>query len=133
MTDYGTDTYCRDSMKTGRMVSGATLIGQRFYHALITPRGALIGGPDEESFGEDFSSLVGSPAGIESERAIREKIQRAASKDEEILSVAIQIQTTVETTGSVSHEVQIAADTSSGPFNLVLSIDDLSVELVGLS
>ena len=133
MTDYGTDTYCLDSMKTGRMASGATLIGQRLYHALITPRGALIGGPDEESFGEDLSSLVGSPAGIESERAIREKIQRAASKDEEILSVAIQIQTTVETTGEVAHEVQIAADTSSGPFNLVLSINDLSVELVGLS
>lgn len=133
MTDFGQDTYCLDSLSTGRMVSGTTLIGQRLYHALITPRGALIGGPDEESFGEDLSSLVGSPAGIESERAIREKIQRAASKDEGILSVAIQIQTTIESAGTVSHEVQIAADTSSGPFNLVLSISDLSVELVGLS
>ena len=133
MTDYGTDTYCLDSMKTGRMVSGATLIGQRFYHALITPRGALLGGPDEESFGEDFEELVGAPAGKESERAIRNKVQRAASKDDEILSVSVNIQTTTETNGAVSHEVSITAQTAKGPFDLVLSINDLEVSLVGLS
>ena len=133
MIDFGTDTYCLDSIQTGRYASDTTLIGQRFYHALITPRGALLGGPEEESFGEDLSDLVGSPAGIESERAIREKVQRAASKDEEILKVSTQIQTTIESTGAVSHDVQIVADTAAGPFNLVLSINDLSVELVGLS
>lgn len=133
MTDFGTDTYCLDSIQTGRYASGSTLIGQRLYHALITPRGALLGGPEEESFGEDLSDLVGSPAGIESERAIREKVQRAASKDEEILKVSTQIQTTIEPTGAVSHDVQIVADTAAGPFNLVLSINELSVELVGLS
>ena len=58
MTDFGTDTYCLDSLMTGRMASDATLIGQRLYHALITPRGALLGGPDEESFGEDLEEMI---------------------------------------------------------------------------
>lgn len=133
MTAYGTDSYCLDSMKTGRMVRGTALIGQRLYHALITPRGALLGGPDEESFGEDLEELVGSPAGKESERAIRNKVQRAASKDDEILSVSVNIQTTTETNGAVSHEVSITAQTAKGPFDLVLSINDLEVSLVGLS
>lgn len=133
MTDYGTDTYCLDSLKTGRMASGAILVGQRLYHALITPRGALLGGPDEESFGEDLSELIGSPAGKESERAIRGKIQRAASKDEEILSVSVDIMTTTETTGAVGHEVRIVADTARGPFALVLAVSELSISLVGLS
>lgn len=133
MTDYGTDTYCLDALRTGRMASGAILVGQRLYHALITPRGALLGGPDEESFGEDLADLVGSPAGKESERAIRSKVQRAAAKDEEILSVSVDILTTTETTGAVSHEVRISADTARGPFSLVLAVSELSISLVGLS
>lgn len=133
MTDFGQDTYCVNSLKTGRMTSGAMIVGQRFYHALITPRGALLGGPDEESFGEDLAELVGAPGWKDSERAIRAKVQRAASKDEEILSVATDILTTIATTGAVSHEVRISADTARGPFSLVLSIDEMSVSLVGLS
>lgn len=133
MTDFGTDTYCLGSIETGRYASGSTLIGQRLYHALITPRGALLGGPDEESFGEDLEELVGSPAGKESEQEIRLRIRRAVSKDEEILSAAVEIRSTIESNGAVAHEISIAAETAKGPFKLVLSIDDLSASLVGLS
>ena len=133
MTDFGQDTYCLDSLMTGRMASGATLIGQRLYHALITPRGALLGGPDEESFGEDLEELIGSPAGKETEQEIRLRIRRAVSKDEEILSAAVEIRSTIESNGAVAHDVSIAAETAKGPFKLVLSIDDLSASLVGLS
>lgn len=133
MTDFGKDVLCLDSPKTGRYATGATLIGQRLYHALITPRGNLLGGADEESFGEDLSELVGAPANKDTSRKIRAKVQRAASKDDAIESVDVDIVESVQSNGATSYAITIVANTSAGPFSLVLSVDDVSVELVGLS
>ena len=127
-----TDTYCVDSIKTGRLASGTTLTAQRFYHSLITPRGSLRGGEDEESFGEGLAGILGMNA-TEAERQIKAKVTRAASKDEEILSASTTIVKTVETNGSASFIVTISAQSSTGPFELVLAVSDVTVAMIGLT
>ena len=131
-TDFGRDTYCLDSLRTGRMVSGPLLVGQRYYHRLITPRGALIGGEEEANFGEDIEDLIGEPGGKETEAKIRSKAQRAASFEECIRSVSVSISTSTDDAGDSTHEVTIVAETAEGPFRLVLAISSVTVSLIGL-
>lgn len=133
MTDYGRDTYCLDSLRTGKFASGATLIGQRLYHALTTPRGALLGGEEAQNWGEDVEGLIGTPAGPNTESKIRAKVDRAASKDETIASITTAIVSSVDAAGDTSHEVTIDAKTAAGPFQLVLSIGSVTVDLLGLT
>lgn len=125
------DTYCVESLKTGRYASGSTLTAQRFYHSLITPRGALRGGEEEESFGEDLEGVIGMDA-TDAERQIKAKVSRAASKDEEILKVSTTITKTVESNGAASFFVNIVAESSEGPFELLLAVSDVTVSLIGL-
>lgn len=132
-TDFGRDTYCVDSLQTGRYVSGAALVAQRLYHALRTPRGALRGSPEHEQWGEDIEELVGAPGGQDTQRKIRAKVARAASKDEQILKVSTDIVETIEPNGAGSYVVSVSADTADGPFNLVLGINSVTVELIGMS
>lgn len=126
----GRDVYCSDSLRPGRTARGAILTGQRLYHALITPRGALLGGPDEESFGEDLEGLCGKQ---DAELEIESRVARAASKDETILSVETTVSRSEDTAGNVSYDVEIAAKTAEGPFRLVLAVGDVTVAMVGLS
>ena len=132
-TDLGRDTFCADSLRAWRAARGGTLVAQRLYHALITPRGALLGGDDEASFGEDLEELIGADAGKQTEREIKTKVDRAASKDETITKITTSVVTTQGANGSVSHEVTIDAETGEGPFRLVLAVGDVDVALVGLS
>lgn len=126
-----TDTYCIDALKTGRYASGTTLTAQRLYHALTTPRGALRGGEDEGSFGEDLSSIIGNNSN-DAARQIKAKVARAASKDEDILSISTNVISTIESNGSTSFIVTISAESSTGPFEFVLAISDVTIALIGL-
>ena len=127
------DTFCIDSIAPGRYASNALLIAQRLYHAIITPRGMLPGGADEANFGEDLEDLIGAPAGKETENLIRQKVNRAAQKDEEILKVSTDIVTNFESNGSASFLVSIVADSTEGPFTLAVSVGQISIEMLGIS
>lgn len=124
------DVYCSSSLRPGRTARGAVLTGQRLYHALITPRGALLGGPDEASFGEDIEGLCGKQ---DAELELEARVARAASKDETILSVETTVEKSEDTAGNVSYEVSIAAKTAEGPFKLVLAVGSVTAALVGLT
>lgn len=127
------DIFCTDSLKTGRYASGPRLVAQRLYRALTSPRGCLRGSPDDELWGDDLTEVIGKGGPKDTERLIRGKISRAASKDEQILSTSVGILTSDLGAGAYSQEIKITAETSSGPFELVLAISDVSVSLLGIS
>lgn len=131
-TDFGRDTFCLNSLRTGRMATGPTLIGQRLYHCLITQRGALAGGEEEANFGESLQDLIGAPSGRGTESQIRAKVRRAAGSDARILETKIEIASTTETTGASTHAVSISCTTAEGPFDLVVAIGSVTVELLKL-
>jgi hypothetical protein len=131
MTDYGLDVACTDSMRTGRLVSGARLVAEAAYRRLITPRGSLRGGEAEANYGLDLAQLVGANVRGESQ-TWPDRIKSELLKDERIESLTVgMVETATGPTKSVSFTIE--AETSEGPFELVLAVADLTVSLVGLS
>jgi hypothetical protein len=129
-TDFGTDTLCVDSLRTGRMATGVMVVAQRAYHRLITPVGMLRGGEEEAVFGFDLSGLIGRPA--MSTASIAGRIKSELLKDRQILTVSVDVlQSTVG--ASVSYTITIECTTDVGPFELVLAVDDVSASLLRIS
>lgn len=133
MTDFGQDTYCVDSLVTGRLVSGTKLVAQRLYHALTTPRGSLRGSAEHYSWGEDLTALCGSPCDKTTQSAIRTKVNRAVAADNQIKAVAVDIVSSISSVGAGTFEVTVTATTADGPFTLVLAIGEVTVELIGIA
>lgn len=129
MTDFGRDIWCIDSLKTGRCATGLQLLGQRLYHRLITPRGMLRGGEDEANFGYDLASEIGSTAASLS--IVQGKVVQEIQADPEVESAECTIEE-VRSGGDVSWTVTVSVQSAQGPFDLVLAVDDVTVELIGL-
>ena len=130
-TDFGRDIWCDDSLRTGRMATGSRLVAQGAYHRLITPRGTLRGGDDEADFGLDLAGIVGSVTSDADARRLEGMVRGEIRKDERIASVSVVVTRTV-TGAEVSLRVDIAAETDSGPFDLVLGVSLVSVEVLSL-
>ena len=133
MTDYGRDTLCLTELRTGRYATGVRLVAQRFFHALTTPRGSLSGDERHANWGDDLADCLGLPGGVAAEAAIRAKIARAAGNEDAIMSVTTAIVSEQLADGSWSHAVTLDAQTAAGPFTLVLSVDAVTVALLGFS
>jgi hypothetical protein len=131
-TSLGRDTSCLSELRSGRFVTGGRLVGESVYRRLTTPRGSLRGGEDEADFGFDLSDLVGSAATAADVAALPGRIEAELLKDERIESVSVDVENTSTGVG-IELEVTIEAETSEGPFTLQLSVDDVTVELLGLS
>lgn len=128
---YGRDTYCLDARQTGRLARGLVLLGQRCYHRLVTPRGMLRGGEDEANFGIDLSAEVGGMS--DGSTALRLKgMTEAELRKEEIE----EVEATVTETASGpyrSYSISIRVTAAEGPFELVLEVSAVTVELLKLS
>jgi hypothetical protein len=132
VTDFGRDLSCTDSLRTARYVSGARLVAEAAYRRLITPRGALRGGEEEATYGLDLVELVGSVASPAEAASLAGRIEAELLKDDRIASVEVTV--TPTTTGpATAYAVAIRATTDAGPFDLTLSVDDVTVESLGLS
>lgn len=131
-TDYGTDTSCLTSLRTGRLVSGVRLVAEAAYRRVTTPRGMLQGGEDEANYGIDLADLIGSVVTTADAAALPGRIENELLKDERIESVDVTVTSSV-VGPSTSWQVTIEAQTSEGPFSLVLAVSDVTVELLGLT
>lgn len=130
-TDFGRDTSCTDSLKTGRFSTGARLVAEACFRRLITPRGTLIGGDDEANYGLDLLERIGSVSSKSDAAALPGQIQNELLKDERLTSVDVTV--IDKTSGpSVSFEISIFGQTDVGPFSLVLAVSDVTVDLLGL-
>lgn len=129
---YGRDTYCLDSLRPGRMARGKRLLAQRLYHRLITPRGSLRGGDEEANFGLDLAGKVGSTNDDALDSMLPVQIENELRKDPEVESVKV-IADRVKVNGQVRWTITIkVTPLAAGPFDLVVSVDKVSVELLGV-
>lgn len=133
MTDFGRDLYCLDHAQPGRMVSGLMAVAQNAYRFCITPPGTLRGTDEDLSFGIDLPGLVGQLDDDQLAATLPARVHSGLTQaDERILDTATTI--TRSTDGpSSSWMIGIACTTAEGPFKLVLSVDELTVELLGVA
>lgn len=132
MTNFGRDTSCTTSIRTGRFVSGAMLVGEALFRRLNTPRGVLRGGEEEENYGTDLSAYVGSATTKNTAASLGGIIELEAKKDERILTIDVRVTSTVQGPAT-KFRVEIRAGTADGPFTLQLSVSSVTTELLGLT
>ncbi len=127
----GVDTYCVDELKPGRMARGGQLLAHRLYHRLITTAGQLKGGDEEADFGCDLAGFIGSTDSRDLPSMLPVKVQNELLKDPTVESVKVTAVRTVSG-GAVSWALTVKVQSSEGPFELLRSIDDVTVELLGV-
>lgn len=130
-TNYGRDISCTTGLRTGRFAVGARLVAEAAYRRLTTPRGMLRGGEDEDNYGLDLLDLIGSASTKADAAALPGRITAELKKDERILTVDVVV-TPTSNGVSTSFNIQIAAETVAGVFDLVLAVSDVTVELLGI-
>lgn len=129
--DYGTDTSCMASLRTGRLVSGARLVAEAAYRRLTTPRGTLRGGEEEANYGLDLTACIGSAQTAADRAAMPGRIAMELSKDERVIETRATV--TESTDGpATSWDVLIECGTTAGPFALRLGVSEVSVTVLGL-
>lgn len=133
---YGVDTWCADSLVTGRLDSGRGLVARALYRRFITPRGTLAGGTDEQVYGFDLSSYVGS-TGIDLVLRTLPAIMRAeALKDDRIADVVATVsldENPRDGTVSITAIITLRLVDEASSFDLTLSISDVTTTILGLA
>jgi hypothetical protein len=125
-TNFGRDISCTDGIKTGRFVSGVRLVAEALYRRFTTPRGSLLGA---DNYGLDLTSFLGADARVL--RSLPGQAQNEALQDERINRCEVTM-TTESQAGRVSATLTVECETDEGPFELQLSVSEVSVELLGV-
>jgi hypothetical protein len=132
--DLGRDTSCTTGVRTGRLVKGARLVAESIYRRLDTRRGTLRGGRDEANFGIRLSDYVGQGDDAFVRSSLPGIVTSEVTKDARIDPSRLTVEVTRRRVGvGVAYDVRIVAFTDAGPFDLVLRVDAVTVELVGLT
>ncbi len=130
-TDFGSDTHCERSYKSGRFATGLLLVAQNALHRLITPQGMLRGGKQESLYGLDVPGLIGH--GVAVIPTLPGRIHAQLILDERITDTGTIV--TQSTDGPATTViVRINCQTALGPFELVLSVADgeVTTEILGI-
>ncbi|MCL2777714.1 MAG: DUF2634 domain-containing protein [Polyangiaceae bacterium] len=130
--DFGRDTSCTTSLRTGRFVSGVRLVAEAAYRRLTTRRGLLRGGEEEANYGIDLCDLIGSVKTKTDEASLPGRIKAELTKDERIDSVDVSVESTT-VAGATSFEIAVYAKTGAGPFTLTLRVSAVTVELLRIT
>ena len=132
MTDFGDERSCTDSLRTSRFASGPRLVAEACYRRLTTPRGTLRGGDDEQNYGLDLLNLIGTVSSASAAAALPGQIESELLKDERLDSVTATVTSSV-VGPSTSWSIVVEGETAEGPFALTLSVDDVTVSLLGIT
>lgn len=130
-TDYGRDTSCTTSLRTGRFVTGVRLVAEAAFRRVSTKRGLLRGGEAEKDYGIDLSDYVGSTNPKRDAAALPGIIGGELRKDERIEHVDVDV-LIVRDGAETNFEITIEAQTGEGPFTLVILASKVTVELLGI-
>lgn len=126
MPDYGQDFSCMTDLEpTLRLVSGVELMRQVAFRRLYCRQGSLLSDPTAETLDvRDFMSMAVESGGLSK---IQGLCQAALLGD-----ARIENATVVATFNPRSRKLilNISCIGSNGPFELVLSVDSLTVELL---
>ncbi len=132
---YGTDVYCWDRLRTGRLVRGPELVAQAIYRRLTTPRGTLRDGDDGQVYGLDVSDFVGRVGAKDAVAMIPAVIRAEVIKDDRVENVAVTSTAVTDKAGLVAVTVTITCDliNPGDQFQLTLSVSAVSVSVLGFS
>ena len=125
-TDYGSDLSClADLIPSMAETSGQRMLAEAYVRRLSTPRGQLYRYPN---YGYDLRGLIKRESLIPGD--VERDIEAELLKDERTKSVAADV-----TFAKASEElsIDIVVDSDEGPFELVLGIDSVSVQILELS
>lgn len=126
---FGRDVSCTDSLRTGRFATGLRLVAEACYRRLTTPRGMLRGSEEEQNYGLNLMSLVGSVKAQSDTVSLPGRIRAELEKDERIETVAVDILVT-KSGPATSLTITIDVVTGEGPFSLTLLASEVTVELL---
>jgi hypothetical protein len=130
--DFGLDTSCTDELRTGTYAKGLRIVAEACYRRLITRRGTLMGGEEEAEFGLRVGDYLGSVTSTGEIAKVQGLIKQELLKDQRIDSVSVTV-TEVEAGPERTWTIEVEAITGQGPFDLVLSVDDVTTKIVGLT
>lgn len=134
-TDFGRDWSCvTDLDPNGRTVGGTLLVAQDIARRITTPRGMVIDAPD---YGIDVHDYLGDDLTAASIPRIKGEVTAEINKDPRVLSVIVtptlSIVSGTDATPRQLLTLDIRGTCAAGPFVLVLSVDEVSVELLRAS
>lgn len=132
MTDFGRDISCTSSLRTAQFVSGPRLVAEALFRRLTTPRGMLRGGDEEANYGKDLTELIGSASTKADAASLEGQVRNEALKDERILSADVVVVRTVDGPAT-TFNITINATTKEGPFTLTLGVNEVTVQLLGIT
>lgn len=132
---FGTDTYCYDQIRTGRLVSGVEVLAQATYRRLTTARGTLDDGEEGTVYGLDlldFTGTVGSDAAVD---ALPDVVMAEVLKDDRVerCEVSATIERATDGLDSILLDVDVFPADEAGSFTLSLSVSDVTVALLGVT
>lgn len=131
-TDFGRETSCTGSIRTGQFVSGARLVAEADYRRLNTPRGMLRGGEEEQDYGLDLNDLIGSASTKADAASLEGRIRNELTKDERHLTVSVGVVVTTEGPAT-AFDITIDATTKDGPFTLAIRVTEVTTSLIGIT
>lgn len=127
-TFYGSDSNCLTDVGLFdlQITDPIILIGQRIFRRLYTPRGGLAAVGDDPSFGWDVRQYaLGRLSPTQIDQAARQ-ISAEILKDEQVQSAVVAI--SFVNGGAIT--IKIDGIASSGPFQLTLNVNQLTVSAV---
>lgn len=135
VTGFGTDTWCSPDagMVTGRFARGRALVSQAIARRLSTPRGSLLGGPEEEVYGFDLAGLIGTEATRPRIAALPGRIRAELLKDDRIVDAEVKVFAETEAAALVSLRIEMSVSLAdeSRSFPLTLAVTDVGLSIVG--
>lgn len=133
---YGVELWCGDEIVSGRYSRGWRTVALALYRHLITSRGMLRGGDDEQNYGLDLAGYVGAVGYPTAINALPNLIAGELEKDDRVLAGSVVV-TATTTTGAnglidivLSIHVRLVDEGES--FTLTVSVDEVSAELLDI-
>lgn len=131
---YGVDIWCTDSMHTGRLARGITVVAQALYRRQITPRGTLRGGDEEANYGIDLAGYVGSSDPETAALALPGIIGAELRKDDRVADVQTVVTVEkVEGLDSFTIKERVVLHDEDSAFTLTLSVSQVGAALLGVT
>lgn len=130
---YGTDTWCIDGVQSGRLARGRQVVAQALYRRLITPRGTLRGGPEEEVYGLDVEGFIGAVSTDVAAASLPGQIEAELRKDDRVSDVAVAVVVSHDRAGlaTLTFTINVALAEEGDDFALTVAASNVGVQLLG--
>lgn len=126
--DYGLDLACTsDILPNAGEVSGLDNLTQALYRRLITARGGLI---DDPAYGFDTTTLVDEAQTRRQVAMIASQIDGELTKDERVRRSQTTGEFVQTSLSSGKYIATIEITTADGPFQMVMAVSRVTVELL---